>query len=112
MSDLEALRKRARRRLRGPAVGLVVLVVVGFWIWRQGAERRAVSHLPDPERAEVYRLELESFRRLCGQGPRTDALEARCRERAEFILNFPLCDVACQALARSHTQTEGKVEAF
>ena len=79
------------------ALGLLVL-----WAWRLGTMRRAVSDLPARERAAVFPRELESFRALCGRGPRHDALEPQCRARAEFILAFPECDAACQALAKSH----------
>jgi hypothetical protein len=88
--------------LRAAAILLLASGVLALWAWRQGAQRRAISDLPTDKRAELYRSELDAFRSLCGQGPRTDALERRCREKAEFLLQFPECDQGCEQLARTH----------
>ena len=94
----------ARILLRGAALLLLTIGAIVLWVRYQGEERRAVSHLPAEERSELYRRELRSFRSLCGQGPRKDALERQCKEKAEFILQFPECDRDCQLIARSHLQ--------
>jgi hypothetical protein len=94
----------SRRRLGIAAAALLVIGVIGLWIWRTGAERRAISELPREERAELYVRELASFRALCGAAPRSDALEDECAERADFIVQFPECDGPCLELARAHSE--------
>lgn len=96
--------ERARILLRGAALLVVIIGAIVLWTRHQGEERRAVSHLPTEQRAELYRRELQSFQTLCGQGPRKDALEKQCNEKAEFILRFPECDRDCQLIAQSHLQ--------
>jgi hypothetical protein len=86
------------------AVVLMSLAVLAFWVWREGAEGRAIANLPADERAELYQRELASFRTLCGQGPRSDELQGQCRDKAKFIVEFPECDAACRALADSHRE--------
>jgi hypothetical protein len=93
---------RARAVLAVGAALVVISVVVGIWIWTQGAQKRAISRLPADERAEIYRREIETLHRLCGRGPRSDALKEECERRATFVLEFPECDPNCKALARSH----------
>lgn len=91
--------RRARIGLPGAVIALVAIGLIVLWVWNQGAERRAISRLPPSDRANLYRHDLESLRALCGEGPRTDALDRECRERAEFIVQFPECDQSCQELA-------------
>jgi hypothetical protein len=50
----------------------------------------------------VYEEAYGEFVRLCGTGPRDDALERRCTEQVRFIQQFPECDAGCQELARRH----------
>jgi hypothetical protein len=50
----------------------------------------------------VYERAMENVKALCGQGPRTDALERECAELIRFALQFPECDDACRAMARMH----------
>jgi len=64
------------------------------------AEQRALSRMPPDERGEVYERAMENVKALCGQGPRTDALERECAEQIRFVLQFPECDDACRAIAR------------
>jgi cytochrome b pre-mRNA-processing protein 3 len=86
----------------GATIVLAALVLITLWFWQTRAEPRAVARLRADERAQIYRREMENFQTLCGQGPRNDVLENRCKQRADFILQFPECDVACQQLARAH----------
>jgi hypothetical protein len=72
------------------------------FIWRSGAERRAIERMDPSERRLVYENAFAELRRLCGAGPRDDALEKRCVAQVEFILQFPECDARCQEIARSH----------
>jgi hypothetical protein len=83
-------------------VALLATGAIALWLRHEVAERRAISRLPVEERAELFRREINAFQALCGRGPRTDALQAQCKEKAEFILKFPECDQSCQQLARSH----------
>jgi hypothetical protein len=80
---MQKLNAPSRQRL-GAALILAAIGVTVFTVCLFGAERRAISHLPSTERAELYRAEFESFQTLCGRQPRKDALEKRCQERAEF----------------------------
>lgn len=79
---------------------LVVLGVLGgfaFWIWSQGAERRAIRRLPEAARTAAYERTLENVRTVCA-APEL-ALEDYCREQAVLLLEFPECDEACHELA-------------
>jgi hypothetical protein len=82
----------------GTALGVFALVVL--WISSSGAERRAILRLSEDERGVLYHREFASFRTLCGEGRPRDALEKQCRERSEFLLEFPECDEACQGVVR------------
>lgn len=93
---------RARNMLLRAAVILAVVGAIASWLWHRAAEPRAVRELPASERAELFSREFDAFQALCGRGPRTDALQAQCKEKAEFILEFPECDQPCEQLARSH----------
>jgi len=64
------------------------------------AEQRALSRMPPDERGKVYARAMENVKALCGQGPRTDALERECAEQIRFVLQFPECDDACRDIAR------------
>jgi hypothetical protein len=100
-------RSRARvawRRASIVLVGLGIAAALVLWTCNRGEEQRTVSRLPVDERAAIYAREIAAFETLCGEQPRRDALEERCRERAAFLVKFPECDARCRALARSHSQ--------
>jgi len=80
---------------------LVALAVAYFW--SLGAEGRAIARMDPVERRAVYEQAFGELQRLCGTGPRDDALEKRCTEQIQFVLQFPECDAPCQEIARSHT---------
>jgi len=84
-------------------VGLVVAVLAIAFLWELGAERRAIGRMDPAERAAVYQQAFGELQRLCGSGPRDDALEKRCVEQIRFVSQFPECDAPCQEIARSHT---------
>ena len=92
----------AREVARVVLVGLLVLVLAVALLWRTGAERRAIEGMAPAERRAVYEQAFGELQRLCGSGPRDDALERRCREQIRFVLQFPECDATCQAIARRH----------
>jgi hypothetical protein len=81
---------------------LLVLALAVAFVWNLGAERRAIEGLDPAQRRAVYEQAFGEFQRLCGAGPRDDALEKRCTEQVAFILQFPECDALCQEIARLH----------
>ncbi len=90
-------RGESRRALTSILVALGVLGGVAFWIWSQGAERRAIHDLPPDARKAVYARTLENVRSVC-KTPDL-ALEEYCREQAALLLEFPECDDPCRELA-------------
>jgi cytochrome b pre-mRNA-processing protein 3 len=92
---------RLRRLVWGGAL-LVGIALLAVWAWNRGAEQRALERLPAEVRHAMYSREMENFRTICGQGRRTDELESRCEEQAEFLVKFSDCDADCQTLAKVH----------
>ena len=78
---------------------LIVLVIVAAWFWHYAAERRAVAQLDPQARQALYARTLESLKHPCADTPHPHALDEFCERQADFILEFPECDSACQALA-------------
>ncbi|MCI0572993.1 MAG: hypothetical protein L0Y66_19785 [Myxococcaceae bacterium] len=93
--------RRDPRRLA--AFILVVLALLGFLVWNQGQERRALSRMPSDERAELYSRALADLEVLCSDARQT-ALVHECRRRARFLLKFPECDGKCRALAEQQLE--------
>jgi len=81
---------------------LLALALAAAFVWNMGAERRAIEGLDPLQRRAVYEQAFGELQRLCGAGPRDDALEKRCIEQVALILQFPECDARCQEIARSH----------
>jgi hypothetical protein len=97
-------RPRGDRDLAWKVLAPLFLVALALaWFWSLGAERRAIGSLAPAERRAVYDQAFGEVQRLCGAGPRDDALERRCQEQIQFVLQFPECDARCQEIARSHT---------
>ncbi len=90
------------------AAALIVLFLLGAWVWTHGAERRAVRNLPLDERGALYQTTLGTLRGPCGAAHPSDGLDAFCRKQAEFILEFPECDDACMTLARARLSSPSK----
>ncbi len=82
---------------------LVAVVVLAVLFRNMSAENRAIARMDPVERRAVYEHAYGELRRLCGAGPRDDALEAQCQEQIRFVVQFPECDAECQAIARRHT---------
>ena len=80
------------------AAGVVLLLALA-WVWRYGAERRAIRSLDGQARHALYERTLQTLRDPCASSARPHALDDFCAGQAEFILEFPECDKACQALA-------------
>jgi cytochrome b pre-mRNA-processing protein 3 len=87
-----------RARVRRLAFLLAVTTAIAAWFWLAGAEQRALSELPLGDRRDIYARELANLRALCAPPANSD-LSERCRQQAEFVLEFPECDTACQELA-------------
>jgi hypothetical protein len=104
MAATEKMPKRpARVRLIAWVVAAAIAAGTAIAALRTpSAEQRALSRMPPDERGAVYERAMENVRALCGEGPRTDALERECAERIRFVLQFPECDDASRAMARMH----------
>lgn len=94
--------RRHRDRAGWALALLLALGVLAAFLWNAGAERRAIEGMDPVQRRAVYEQAFGEFQRLCGAGPRDDALETRCTEQVGFLLQFPECDARCQEIARSH----------
>ncbi len=91
------------RQLGWRVLAILVAVLVLVALFRNmSAEHRAIARMDPVERRAVYEQAYGELRRLCGAGPRDDALEAQCQEQIRFIVQFPECDAECQAIARRH----------
>jgi hypothetical protein len=105
---IPSLRNSARRPLslrevaRVVLTGLVVLGLAVALLWRMGAEQRAIDRMDPTERRAVYEQAFGELQRLCGAGPRDDALERRCAEQIRFVTRFPECGPECREVARRH----------
>ena len=77
-------------------VGLVLfLVLSGVWLYLNGSDERAIASMSPSQRATLFQETRDAFRGNCVTNP-SPAAEARCHKQAEFLLNFPECDVACR----------------
>ncbi|MDC0712069.1 hypothetical protein POL68_26610 [Stigmatella sp. ncwal1] len=93
--ELEAPRGSGRRR--GLVVGAILLVLLGLWLWMRGSEGGALRALSPVQRQALYQETWRDQRARClAPGERRDTAE-QCQHRAEFLLRFPQCDVACRA---------------
>ncbi len=74
---------------------LALLIALGLAVafsWSSSAEHRAIEGLDPVQRRAVYEQAFGELQRLCGAGPRNDALEKRCLAQVQFVLKFPECD--------------------
>ena len=81
---------------------LIALGLALAFAWNSDAEHRAVERMDPVQRRAVYEQAFGELQRLCGAGPRKDALEKRCLEQVAFVVQFPECDAGCQGMARLH----------
>jgi hypothetical protein len=102
LRDVAQAAGRSRNRGWWAFVVLVVVALAVALVWNSGAERRAIERLEPAQRRAVYEQAFGELQRLCGSGPRDDALERRCTEQIAYVLKFPECDGRCQEIARSH----------
>ena len=75
----------------------LILLLLAWWGWEQGAPGRALRSLPEGERSALYERTAKNLRQVCNDPP--VALQFYCNQQAEFLLNFPECDADCRALA-------------
>jgi hypothetical protein len=95
---------RARRRTRMIAA-VVAVAAVGFgaalmFATGKHALRTSIEELAPEERHALYGRTLENLRSSCAQ--QRGGLDDFCREQADFIVQFPECDRACQQLAERY----------
>jgi len=93
---------RYRTRAAWAPTLLIALGLALAFAWSSGAERRALEGMDPVQRGAVYEQAFGELQRLCGDGPREDALEKHCREQVAFVLQFPECDARCQRITRLH----------
>jgi hypothetical protein len=84
------------------AILAAAALLIGFWVWRSGAESRAIHDLPAPVRAQVYLHTLANLKTLCDRPD--GAFDDYCRRQAAFIIEFPECDDACLDIAGRHRE--------
>jgi hypothetical protein len=96
-----------RRVLSAPAdirtaalgmVALALLLVFGLallWSRHDGGERSALVGLDSTDRQALYEKTLSAFVALCNERTPPRQLEARCREEAALLEDFPECDSRC-----------------
>ena len=72
---------------------------IGYWIWSQGAEQRAVAAMPVAERRLLYSRTLDSLRACHGRLDQ-DPFRELCAQQAALALSFPECGDECRALSR------------
>jgi hypothetical protein len=77
----------------------VALAGIGYWIWSQGAEQRAVAAMPVAERRLLYSRTLENLR-ACHGRLNQDAFHELCEQQAVLALSFSECGDECRALSR------------
>ena len=88
-----------RRRIKIIEVVLVALfiaIVAGFLLRRRAPEEKTIDSMSESERRAIYDKEIAAFRALCIEGPGSE-IPGRCRDRAEFLRQFPECDESCRS---------------
>jgi hypothetical protein len=100
MPEIEPLRNWIRRYGGPVLLVFAAIALVAFWFWNQGSEWRAIRKLPAEQQQELYQRTIQNLQHLCKEQGAGD-LSSYCRQQAEFILQFPACDEACAALAKS-----------
>jgi hypothetical protein len=98
--EANATELRQRRIPGWPKWAVLVAGLAGaifFWVWSDGAEERAIRHLPVSDRQALLARTLQNLRSVC-QSP-DEGMRSFCAEQARLAIAFPECDVACRALA-------------
>lgn len=88
---------RGSRLRKVLVIGAVLLGLVGVWMWVQGSEGGALRAMSPAQREAFYQETWKAQRAKClGDAGPTEP-ESRCRQRAQYLLQFPQCDEACRA---------------
>jgi hypothetical protein len=85
------------RWLKWIALAAGIACALLLFIYSEGAERRAIRGLSEPERHALLARTLQNLNSICS--PADDAMRDFCREQARLAMEFPECDKACQELA-------------
>jgi hypothetical protein len=89
--------RKSRFTTRSLWLALAIALGVGFWVWSEGSEQRAIHRLPRDERLALYQRTLENVRTICVS--QDLALGPYCAEQARILLLFAECDDECRRLA-------------
>lgn len=98
-ADLDRPPSNWLRRIRSALLAIVIAAIgIGYWVWKEGAQERAISALPGVERTRLFERTLEDLR-LCRAEGRRDGLREYCERQAMLALAFPECGAVCRSLA-------------
>lgn len=86
--------------ITGIVVALAAFALLAYFVWDQGAERRAIRNLPAQERRALYERTLRTLESSCDPKTRPEGLADYCHDQAKFIAQFPECDAACSDLVK------------
>ena len=75
---------------------VITFGMVAVAVWYRRSTRFALLDVPAGERRVLYGKTMEAFRELCSNSP-GPAFEAKCRDDAALLIQFPECDDACRA---------------
>jgi hypothetical protein len=92
-------RNFTRALLQSTPILLGVAIAVGVALWNRGADKRALLKMPEGQRQALYERTWSSFKELC-TGPNVTEFSKECRERSDFLSDFPECSTDCRDLVR------------
>lgn len=84
-----------RRLIQVLLLILFIAFMIALFVRRPIQEQAAIRSMPEAERRATFEKELAAFRSLCVEGPSKE-FDARCREHATFLQQFPECDEMCR----------------
>ncbi|RKH03315.1 hypothetical protein D7V97_26685 [Corallococcus sp. CA053C] len=86
---------------RGTWIGIVLMVLLGVFLWLQGGENRALNAMSPSQRQALFQETRDEFQELCllPDGG-TTRFPKRCAQHADFLVRFPECDDACKQEAQ------------
>ncbi|MBE4750496.1 hypothetical protein G4177_20205 [Corallococcus sp. ZKHCc1 1396] len=80
---------------RGTWISIVLLVLVGVFMWLQGGEDRALNAMSPSQRQALFRETRDEFEELCLPDGGGSRYPRKCAQLAEFLTHFSECDSAC-----------------
>lgn len=81
---------------RGTWLGVLLLVLVGVFLWLQGGENRALQALSPSQREALFQETQEEFRLLCLPDGGATRFPKKCARHADFLIRFSECDDVCR----------------